>query len=90
MKRMELLVNTQCEGGVTLCRVRGNSNAKSFKFSNAKLRTLTKNDGVLIEVETAVEKGNYIVPVNYKIIETHVSGNPFDLDSLDSEEKALF
>ena len=85
MKRIEMLVNAQCDGNVTLCRIRG-INAKTVKFSNAKaLESLAKGDGVLVDVETFAENGNYLSPVNFKIIEVHHSGKMISAtDYLDS------
>ena len=80
-KRIEMMVNAQVQGNVTLARVRG-VDAKTFKFTNEpKLSKLGKNDGVVVEISEMVEKGNYIVPTNYKIIDVHVSGKRLDANS---------
>lgn len=84
-----MMVNAQCEGHITLARVR-NADGKSFKFTNEpKLAKLGKNDGLVVEISSAVEKGNYIVPVDYKIIDTHISGKKLDMDEyMDSLAKS--
>ena len=81
-KKFEILVNGQFDGNVTLARIRGVSNAKTLKFTNEQqLRKLGKGDGAVVQFDGLVEKGNYLVPTNCKVIETHISGKAVDVDA---------
>ena len=91
MKKLEIVVNARCENDVILGRIRsldGKSvvNAPTIKFQGeTALKGMTKGDGFMIEASGLVQKGNYVTPLDCKIIDTKITGKQVDLDSLTTE-----
>jgi hypothetical protein len=82
-RQIEIMVNAQCSGEVTLARIRGVQNAKTIKITNAKqLVGLPKNSGAIISVDGFVEQGNYLIPTNCKVVDVHISGKAVALDDV--------
>ncbi len=86
MARIEAVVNYQADKGITLARIRSiNGKAISATDNLPTLRLeqvakdLTKGDGLLLEVETLTQKGNYLSAPNAKVLDKHVSGKSFDI-----------
>jgi len=87
------VVNAQCEGSVTLGRIRSVdgkavTGLPSIRFQGeSAMKGMSKGDGVVIETAQLVQKGNYLVAPSYKVVDKHISGKSFDLDAaLASEE----
>jgi hypothetical protein len=82
-KTFELRVNSVCEDSTILAGIRGNTTAKTIKLSNCHAhRALPKGSLMMVDIEGFVEVGNYLVPTNFHIRDTHVSGKAVDMDAL--------
>ena len=96
MKSLELIVNAQCDKNVTLCRIRSvdgtpANNLPTIRFqADNNFKNLSKGDGVVISVDSLVQKGNYLQATNYKVVDTHFSGKEFDLDAAITAESTPF
>ena len=91
--QIELVINAQCDKGVTLCRIRSYNGKAVANLPTVKLEQvavgLTKGDGLLIETAELVQKGNYLVAPNAKVLDKHVSGKAFDVEGyIDALAKA--
>lgn len=97
--KAEVVVNANLEG-IVLGRIRYvdgvvvSSDIPSIRLVGEKVGNLTKGDGLLLEANTLLQKGNYLYAPDCKIIDIHYSGKPFQIEESkkpeEQEDKAPF
>lgn len=93
MRKLEVVVNANLEG-VILGRIRSIDgkvigDVPSIRLAGKEVSSLTKGDGLLLEANTILQKGNYIYAPDAKILDLHYSGKPFQLEDTENEPEDM-